>query len=482
MLRAIFYFIVLAIGFVAVALVANRPGAVTLLWFGYRIETSAWVIVLAIAVATLVLASAWRLLRWILRSPGEVGRRRTEKRRAKAYRALTQGLVAVAAGDAGEARRQAKIARGLLHDPPLTLLLEAQAAQLSGDEQAARRYFDAMMQRPETSFLGLRGRLMQSLKARNHDEALQLARQAASERPNAGWAASTLLDLELKSGDWTAAGPTLRRAEKLRAIEPAAAKRTRAVMLAEQARVSSDPDSAIDLLRDAVKLAPDLVPARIMLARHLGRVGRGREAGRLIEQGWGAMPHPELAAVYGELDPSADQLARVRRFERLVAVNPEHLESHLALAEANLAAALWGAARTTLDQARNRLAAGESLPARLARLMARLEEADGGDAGAARRWLIAAAETTGDAAWICERCGTAAKDWAGRCGHCHEFDSLQWRSPMGRLSAGDGLPAMPTALAPPPSERGLSGSAVEDERAERRALTAAPIDAARSVN
>jgi HemY protein len=480
MLRAIYYFAVLAIGFAVVALIANRPGAVTLQWFGYRIETYAWVIVLGVAMATLLLATLWRLLRWLLRSPGEVGRRRAERRRGKAYRALTQGLVAVAAGDAGEARRQAKIARGLLNDPPLTLLLEAQAAQLSGDEQAARRYFDAMMQRPETAFLGLRGLLMQSLRARDNAQALKLARQAAAERPDAGWAVSTLLELELKDGDWVAATETLKRAEKLRAIEPAAAKRRRAVLLAEQARVASDPESAIDLLRDAVKLAPDLVPARAMLARHLGDIGRIREAGRLIEQGWALTPHPDLAAAHLSTVASEEPLARVRRTEHLAATNPQHFESYLVLAEANLAAVLWGAARTALEKARDSLSVGESLPPRLARLMARLEESEDGEAGEARRWLLAAAELPGDVAWICERCGTQASSWSGRCRHCHEFDSLGWRTPM--RDAGDARPMLASGSPVPMSGPSLPSPNRDVPRSDQAAASVAPIDAARSVN
>ena len=65
-------------------------------------------------------------------------RRRRERRRRAGYRALTQGMVAVAAGDPQEARRFARSADALLADPPLTLLLSAQAAQLDGDETAAK--------------------------------------------------------------------------------------------------------------------------------------------------------------------------------------------------------------------------------------------------------------------------------------------------------------------------------------------------------
>src|SRR5262249_59439186 len=137
--------------------------------------------------------------------------------------------------------------------------------------------------------------------------------------------------LELRSGDWPQAEATLKRAEKLKIVESPDARRKRAVLLTEQARTSSDLDAAIARLREAVKLAPDLVPARALLATDLARSGRGRDAARVIELGWVATPHPELAAAYAQIDPAEDALARTRRFERLAGLNPNHVESRIAL-------------------------------------------------------------------------------------------------------------------------------------------------------
>ena len=64
---------------------------------------------------------------------------------------------AVAAGDAKEAQKQAKKAEKLLGEPPLTLLLSAQAAQLAGDRDGAKRAFNTMLEDEQTAFLGLRG-------------------------------------------------------------------------------------------------------------------------------------------------------------------------------------------------------------------------------------------------------------------------------------------------------------------------------------
>jgi HemY protein len=465
--------------------IARRPGDVSVVWLGHRADIPMWMVLAGLVAVAIVAALLWQFTRFVLRSPGRLGQARRDRRRRKAYRALTQGMVAVAAGDAVEAQRQAKRAGDLLNDPPLTLLLEAQAAQLGGDEKAATRYFRAMIEHPEASFLGLRGLLMQALKAGNDGEALRLARQAVTERPRTGWAVSTLLDLELRSGDWPQAETTLKRAEKLKVVESADAKRKRAVLLAEQARTSSDLDAAIARLREAVKLAPDLAAARALLATDLARAGRGREAARIIEQAWVAAPHADLAAAYAQLDPAEDALARARRFERLAGLNPSHLESQIALAGASLAAGLWGPARAELEKALAQVGGAASASQRLARLWAHLEEGEGSDPAAARRWLIAAAAAAPDPAWTCERCGTIAAAWAARCQHCRQFDTLVWRvTPRpAALALDGGLPIMP-ALAPPPIAPAAPPAEPESsERAPPRPEPAeAPVDAARLVN
>src|SRR5215470_639499 len=186
-----------------------------------------------------------------------------------------------------------------------------------------------------------------------------------------------------------------------------------------------------------------------------------------------------------------DALARARRFERLAGLNPTHFESQIALAGASLAAGLWGPARTELERALAEVGGEASAPQRLARLWAHLEEGEGSDPAAARRWLIAAASGPADPAWTCERCGTIAAAWAARCQHCRQFDTLVWRSTPRptALALDGGLPTVP-ALAPPDADTAPSAAtsapSAEPEGTGRAAPQseppAAPVDAARLVN
>jgi HemY protein len=443
MIRATVILLVLAALAAGIAWFADHPGAVSIAWQGWRIDTSVGVLAAAVLLVAAIAALAYRLWRALRAAPGSLRRHWREGRRLKGYRALTHGMVAVAAGDAEEARRQARRADVLLNEPPLTMLLSAQAAQLNGDDEAAERYFTAMLARKETEFLGLRGLVMQATRKGDTERALALARRARALQPRTGWVLSTLHDLEARAGAWPEAAETARLAGRAGTMTSEESRRNRAIAAYEQslaAEATGERKAALARARQAASLDPSLVPAVIRAANLLDAAGRRRRARRLIEAGWAAAPHRELARAYLALDGEAAPLARLMQVQRLVARRPEHPEARIAIAEAALAAQLWGEARRALEA----LGRDESSPAFTAgacRLWASLEEAEHGDAAAGHDWLARAAAARPDPAWVCKQCGAAHTHWTPLCQRCAAYDALAWRSPAH---------ALPPELAPPP--------------------------------
>jgi HemY protein len=443
--------IVIAALVAASVFIADRPGAVSLVWQGWRVDTSIAVLVFAVAILAMLAAALFHLIRRIIGGPGAFMRGRRERRRQRGYRALTQGMVAVAAGDAAEAKRLARQADVLLAEPPLTLLLSAQAAQLNGELRAAETYFKAMLERPETEFLGLRGLIMQALKQGDEPEALRLARRAKELRPKTPWVLASLFELQARTGKWSEAEATLTLAAKRKAVPETESKRHRAVMLYEQSRVATAENRDSDAARLAAKanaLAPSFVPAAQRHAELLAAGGHTRQARKTIEAAWRTAPHPDLAAAYGAMVPAEKPLDRLKRFEALAAQNKDHIETHLAQAEAALKARLWGEARRHLAAAGGTEANTAPRP-RVCRLMAELEEAEHGDLPAARLWLARAASTAAqEPAYVCSACGGETATWMSLCPHCRSFDSIEWRLPghvpAPRLdAAAEMTPALP---------------------------------------
>ncbi len=430
MIRASFTLILFVLVAGAVAWLVGQSGAVSLDWHGWRVDTSVGVLLAAVALVAAVLTILYQLWRFLRRAPGAIARRRRESRRLKGYRALTQGMVAVAAGDSLEAQRQARRADLLLNEPPLTMLLSAQAAQLNGDEAAAEKYFSAMLGRDETEFLGLRGLTNLATKRGDVKKALAFVRRARELRPKTGWVLSTLYELETKAGDWQAAEETARQAARARAISPEEGARKRAVAYYQQSLADqawNNGDEALTRALKAVELAPGFVPAALRAAELLNAKGKHRRARHIIEEAWAQTPHPDLAQAYLALGGEIDPLKRLMEIQRLVAHRPVDAESQIALAEAALAARLWGEARRALEALRD---GAEGPPsARVCRLWASLEDSERGDAGKAREWLARAAHAEPDRAWTCGRCGTAHNKWQPACRRCAAYDALDWRNP-----------------------------------------------------
>ncbi|MSP80969.1 MAG: heme biosynthesis protein HemY, partial [Rhodospirillales bacterium] len=236
MVRWLLYFVAAAALVAAAVWLADNTGTVTLSWRGWRVDTSVAVVIAAGAIVLVAAGILHRLWLLIAHAPGDLRQSWRRRRRERGYEALTRGMVAIAAGDADEARRQSRRAEGLLDQPPLTLLLAAQAAQLSGDEQAAARFFSTMSEKPETEFLGVRGLLGQAIKRGDRPGALDLARRAWRLRRDSAWASDVLFDLETKEGRWLDARATLGEATRRGALTKETARRREAALLVELAR------------------------------------------------------------------------------------------------------------------------------------------------------------------------------------------------------------------------------------------------------
>ena len=448
MIRAIIGIAVVAALVAAAVFFADHPGQVEILWQGWQVETSVAVLAATAILAALAAGLLFSLLSLIVDTPRRLLLARRARRRRTGYRALAQGMVAVAAGDPQEARRYAKRADLLLADPPLTLLLSAQAAQLDGDEGAAKKFFTAMLERPETEFLGLRGLFNQAMREGDRGGALRLVERAMALRPRTGWVALSRFDLETRAGHWEAARETLAQAAKRKLFPPEQARHHRGVILHElscAALASGDQRRAMVLAGEGQALTEDLATPAAHYARLMLKQQRLGRAAKAVDRAWRTAPHPELARVYASIHEGEPPLVRVKSFERLAAQNPTARESHLAVAEAALDAQLWGEARRHLTDA---LATGTT--PRVCQLMARLEESEHGELGSVREWLDRAVGAMPDPRYVCATCGRESLDWRSLCPHCGAFDSLSWRTPAWAVHDGNLLATTEPQAAPEP--------------------------------
>jgi HemY protein len=454
-LRLLVFIVIVALIAAVAVFIADQPGHVEIAWDDYLIELSPAALAGGVAALAALIAGLVLLLRWLWRGPRSFRLARRQSRERLGYEALTQGLVAAAAGDAPGARRLARRANHLLGDPPLTLLLSAQAAQLEGREDVAAHYFTAMLERRETEFLGLRGLIVQATKAGDLPRAHQLAERAYRLRPDTPWLVAALFELRLRAGDRAGSRALIERAHRSGALSPEAAARRAAGLILEEAKgawAMGQERATLRLAERALAADPRFVAAAILAAEAALALGKRGRAARLIEAVSVHAPHPELGRLYLGLASETRPGERLARAERLAALHPSHPESRRLVADVAIDAKLWGRARAELDPL---LAEHPSVTA--FRLAARLEEEEKHDAAAARRQLEAATQAPPDPAWLCAACHHRVERWSMVCPLCGALDTIDWRTPEG-APAGP-MPARQPAASVLPPEVGPPGPA-----------------------
>ncbi len=433
MLRLIAFLVGIALLAAGLAWLADRPGELAIEWQGYHIETSVFrAIVLLVALVALAL-TCWSILRSMWNSPAHVGNVLNRRRQKLGLDALSSGMIALGAGDKAAAMRAAIQARKSLPNEPLTHLLRAQAAQLTGDRTTARRIFEAMLASPDTEQLGLRGLFLEAQRERETEAARHFAERAVSLNPKLGWAVDALLDLQCREGDWQGALDTLATARKNGHIERAQADRKRAVLLTAQAQAAeeADPERALNLALEAHGLASDLVPAAAIAGRLLASRGNTPRAAKILQRTWSRAPHPDLATAYAYArigDSPRDRLDRVRQ---LAALSPNSLESPIAVATAAIEAHQFDEARAALEPL-----IPSRMTQRVATLMARIEGEQHADKGRVREWLARAVNAPRDPAWTAD--GFVADRWMPVSPVSGMLDAFQWRVSVEAVEKSEG--------------------------------------------
>ena len=433
MLRLVAFLLAVLAVASGLAWLADRPGQLIINWQGREIETSVFHAVVILAAVTALAIFIWSLLRQMWNSPATVGHFLNKRRQRRGLDALSSGMIAIGAGDRANATRYAIQARKSLPNEPLTHLLRAQAAQLSGDRTTARRIFEAMLASPDTEQLGLRGLFVEAQREGATVPAQQYSQRALRLNPKLAWPVDALFDLQCREENWAGALETLATARRNGHVDKSVADRRRAVLLTAQAQAleDSDAEKALALASEAHGLAADLIPAAAITGRILAGKGNTARAAKVLQKTWSKAPHPDLSTAYAYARIGDSPRDRLDRVKQLAALRPYAVEAPIAVATAAIEARDW-------DQARQALAPlldTSRLTQKTATLMARIEGEQHGDKGRVREWLARAATAQRDAAWTAD--GIVAEHWAAVSPATGQLDAFVWKVPVERVGETD---------------------------------------------
>jgi HemY protein len=400
MIRAFVVLLFLAAVAVVALALTDDSGRATVIWLGWRADTTAAAATIITVSFGLLAAMMWRAILWVLDAPRRAEQARAAARRKQAGDVLTRGFLAVAAGDGSEAVRLARKAADLAPEASgLVRVLAAQAAEAAGDTAQAQSAYTAMLSFPDMRLAGHRGLMQLALAQGARETALRHAQEAYGQTRTARWAWRALLESKLEAADWEGGLELVKGALDRKIVPPIVAERARAALLAAAAaQLEHAPEPRARSLAqehaiDAARLQPGFAPGVVMAARLLAQNGKLARASGLLESAWRASPHPALWLAYRDLRTDETPRERAQRLGQLAAVHPTHRESLLLYVEQALIAGDGAGARKAAQTLE-----GEPVTARVAGLMARAAYAAGA-IDEARMWLATGMNAAPEPDW-----------------------------------------------------------------------------------
>ncbi len=378
---------------------------------------AAW---LVLKIVSLILA----IFRFINGDETAVSRYFDRNRERKGFRALSEGMMALASGEGSTALSKAKKAEKYLKQPSLTNLLAAQAAEMAGEAEHAEEIYKELILDPTTRFVGVRGIMKKRLSEGDNDTALKLAKKAFSLKPKHEETQDVLIGLQTRGSDWRGARKTLSAKLKYGSLPKDIHKRRDAVLALSEAAEIIETDKRIEAQVTAIeanRMSPDLVPAAALVAKEYLTDDKKKNAIKVIKKAWESQPHPDLAAIYSEIYEGENSEDREKGFKLLAKMNPKHVETKIMMAEMYLQAEDFPNARRSLGDTY------ETVPnVRTLTIIAAIEKGEGADDSVIRKWLTKAVSAPRGPQWVCENCSTVHSVWRPTCFNCNALDTLTW--------------------------------------------------------
>jgi HemY protein len=440
LMKIILFVVLVAAATMGATYLMELEGGVRIAAAGYEINlTPLYAVILLIVLVLLVWLALWlfallvAVLKFINGDETALSRYFTRNRERKGYQALSEGMLALAAGEGRLAMAKASKAERYLNKPELTNLLTAQAAEMTGDRRKAEEVYKRLLKNDATRFVGVRGIMKQKLADGDTTTALKLAEKALDLRPKHEETQDLLLRLQASAHDWAGARRTLGAKLKYGSLPRDVHKRRDAVLALSEAKeilTEGNDITAREAAIEANKLSPDLIPAAAFAARGYIEQGNAKYATRVIKKAWAAQPHPDLAAAFAAIVPDETPAARLKRFKPLIAQHPDHVESRLLLAELHIANEDFPEARRALGDM-----VDKAPDARILTVMAAIARGEGASDVVVKGWLARALTAPRGPQWVCENCHNIHAEWVPICNNCNSFDTLAWTAPPADATA-----------------------------------------------
>ena len=431
-IKAIFFFSIAVALAVAFNFVKDTDGTLTinLLTREYQFSFISFLALLlallfSILAINMALKFLWSLIGF-LRGDDTALKRFFERRsERKGQRFLINAYTASFEGDHERALTEIKRSKKYLKSKSLPDILSLSSYEAKGNLSKQEEIFQQLIRDKTTRSMGLFGLIKMKLTEGNTSLALKLTGRLIKLKPQNLSFNKTFFNLQLTEGDWDGALTTYKKINKIKRIDKETYIKGESVLLFQKAKELRSAGKTLDALkvsRQALKRYAGLVPNSILLSELELLEGQKKRAEAVLLSTWKAIPHPDIAKKFAEIENNESVEARIERFKKILNVKKTDTETKALKAELNILSENFPEARRAISD----LIETDRANAKVYTLMAAIEKGVGSSDAVVKGWLAKAVTAKRSKRWICSNCDSQS-EWEPICKKCGEFSSLEWR-------------------------------------------------------
>ena len=348
---------------------------------------------------------------------------RRSERKGQSF--LISAYTASFEGDHERALLELKRSKKYLKSNSLPNILSLSSYEARGNLSKQEEIFQELVRDKTTRSMGLFGLINMKLSEGNTSLALKLTDRLIKLKPQNLSFNKTFFNLQLTEEDWDGALTTYKKINKIKKVDKEAYSKGESILLFQKAKELRSAGKTLDALkvsRQALKRFAGLVPNSILLSELELLKGQKKKAEAVLLSSWKAIPHPDIAKKFAEIESDESVEARIERFKKILNVKKTDTETKILNAELNILSENFPEARRAISD----LIETDKANAKVYTLMAAIEKGVGSSDAVVKGWLAKAVTAKRSKRWICSNCESQS-EWEPICKKCGEFSSLEWR-------------------------------------------------------
>ena len=348
---------------------------------------------------------------------------RRSERKGQSF--LISAYTASFEGDHERALLELKRSKKYLKSNSLINILSLSSYEARGNLSKQEEIFQELVRDKTTRSMGLFGLIKMKLSEGNTSLALKLTDRLIKLKPQNLSFNQTFFNLQLTEEDWDGALTTYKKINKIKKVDKEAYSKGESILLfqkAKELRSAGKTLEALKVSRQALKRFAGLVPNSILLSELELLEGQKKKAEAVLLSSWKAIPHPDIAKKFAEIESDESVEARIERFKKILNVKKTDTETKILNAELNILSENFPEAKRAISD----LIETDKANAKVYTLMAAIEKGVGSSDAVVKGWLAKAVTAKRSKRWICSNCESQS-EWEPICKKCGEFSSLEWR-------------------------------------------------------